>query len=222
MNRFLCKFYSVLALLCLIVKVSYGQDEFQKIEARITQYLKEGFNTANFEQDVKANAASLKTNGSWPVIDYLSTASTGWPPLLHLHRLKQFSLALASQNQTSIDQKLANQTINGLRYWLSVDPQSTNWFQGEIASPTNIGEILLLLKNTNVLSASLQDSLLTQMSQGNVVKAVGANKLDIAIHIIYRACVTRDKALMDSAVNQAFLPITLTNKQGLQSDYSYL
>lgn len=222
MNKFFYKFYVALVLFCFLSTLGFSQDEFQIIESRITQYLKEEVNGAKLEQDIKMNAASLKANGSWSTIDYSSTASTGWAPLSHLHRIKQFALALASQDQKSIDQKLANQTITAVRYWLKADPQSTNWFQGEIASPTNIGEILMLLKNTNILPKSLQDSLLTQMSQGNVVKAVGANKLDIAIHMIYRACVTRDKALMDSAVHQAFLPITLTNKQGLQSDYSYL
>ncbi len=199
--------------------MGYSQDEFQTIETRITQYLKEEINTAKLDQDVKTNSTSLKANGSWSTIDYSSTAGTGWAPLIHLNRIKQFAVAL---NENIENVQLADQTVNALRYWLKVDPTSTNWFQGEIASPTNIGEILMLLKNTNILPKTLQDSLLTQMSQGNVVKAVGANKLDIAIHMIYRACVTRDKALMDSAVHQAFLPITLANKQGLQSDYSYL
>jgi chondroitin AC lyase len=39
--------------------------------------------------------------------------------------------------------------------------------------------------------------------------------------MLYRACVSKDKNLMDSAVHQAFIPITLNNKEGLQPDYSY-
>jgi len=118
-------------------------------------------------------------------------------------------------------QKLAAQTINALRYWLQQQPRSSNWFQNDIASPTALGEIMLLLKKRNTLPPTLQDSLLNLMDQGDVVRAIGANKTDIATHMMYRACITRDKELMDSAVKQVFMPISLGNKEGLQYDYSY-
>ncbi|MFC3560348.1 polysaccharide lyase family 8 super-sandwich domain-containing protein [Pedobacter jamesrossensis] len=223
MSCFLHKFCVLLLVLTLGAKFSYSQDEFALIESRINDYLKAEVEPEKLNQDVKKYISDITGEGYWPAINYSSVAETSWEPLLHLKRVKQFSLTLALKGQgIEKNSKLESLTVKALRYWLAKNPKSNNWFQNDIASPTTIGEILLLLKNTRILPTSLQDSLLKSMEQGNVVKAIGANKLDIATHIIYRASLTKDKALMDSAVHQAFLPITLDNREGLQKDYSYL
>jgi chondroitin AC lyase len=222
MKKFVCRFYGVLGVFCLLISTAYGQDEFQTIESRIARYLKEDIDINQLNQEVKKDASSLQDNGSWPAIDYASKAETSWAPLTHLNRVKQFALLLSLNEETGVIQKkLTAQTISALRYWLKQNPRSNNWFQNDIASPTALGEIMLLLKNKKMLSATLQDSLLNLMDQGDVVRAIGANKSDIAIHMLYRACITRNKDLMDSAVKQVFMPISLGNKEGLQYDYSY-
>lgn len=221
-KKLLYKFYFTLVLVFLIANTAFSQDEFQRIEDHITAYLKADINFPNLSNEVLENLSSIQNNGSWVDIDYKSTAETNWIPLVHLKRLKQFALYISLNNESNVESKnLSAKTITGLRYWLQVNPSSKNWFQNEIASPTAIGEILLLLKSKQTLTTSLQDSLLTSMKQGDVNKAIGANKLDIAIHIIYRACIIGDKDLMKFAANQAFMPITLINNEGLQSDYSY-
>jgi chondroitin AC lyase len=206
MNKFWFKFYLIFVLIILIVSTSNAKEEFSGIELKIRNYLK-----ADLDNSLKIQ--DLNPNGSWSDIDYQSRAETNWFPLVHLQRIKQLTL----QNKPV----LAGKIVSALRYWLEVNPRSKNWFQNDIASPTAIGEILILLNDRNIVPLILQDSLINGMKQGNVVKAVGANKLDIAIHMLYRACLTKDKILMDSAVNQAFLPITLNNREGLQPDFSY-
>lgn len=213
--------YSILAMVCFTVGKAHGQDEFQGIESRITRYIKADVDINQVNQDLKTIVLAIQNDGAWLDIDYSSKAETNWAPLRHLHRIKQFALALSAIDGAA-DKKLATQTISALRYWLKVQPSSKNWFQNDIASPTAIGEILLLLKSSNTLPLTLQDSLLNAMKRGDVLRGVGANKVDIAVHMIYRACLKRDKILMDSAVHQVFLPITLENRQGLQYDYSYL
>ncbi|MNJ95491.1 Chondroitinase-AC precursor [compost metagenome] len=214
-------FYSVLAMSFFTVSKAHSQDEFQVIESKITRYIKSDVEGNQFNQDLKKNSLAIQNDGRWLGIDYSSRAETNWAPLIHLNRVKQFALALNDAGAAG-DKKLASQTISALRYWLQQRPGSVNWFQNDIASPTAIGEILMLLKSTNTLPSTLQDSLINSMKQGDVIRAAGANKLDIAIHMMYRACLTRNKMLMDSAVTQAFMPITLGNRQGLQYDYSYL
>ncbi|MEO5912137.1 MAG: polysaccharide lyase family 8 super-sandwich domain-containing protein [Pelobium sp.] len=221
-NNFFYKFSVVLSLFWFSLSTSYGQDEFPVIESRIVAYLKADVNIEQLKQDLKNNTSSLKDEGYWTAIDYSSTAETGWTPLTHLNRVKQFALMLSLNNTSIADhQKLTSQTVNALRYWIKQNPKSTNWFQNEIASPTVIGEILMLLDGSKTLPNTLKDSLLVRMNQGDVLKAVGANKLDIAVHMIYRSCVLKDSDLMDSAVNQAFLPISFGEREGLQSDFSY-
>jgi chondroitin AC lyase len=204
MNRLCHKLYVVGVLICLQLSTAHAQDEFDRIESKITAYLK---------TKVEApTQLSIKTDGSWADIDYTSRAETSWTPLLHLQRVKQWAL---QENPPSAP------ILAAMRYWLQANPQSNNWFQNDIASPTAIGEILMLLKRKKIVPVSLRDSLVDRMKQGNIEKAIGANKLDIAIHMMYRACVMRDKNLMDMAVRQAFMPISLAEKEGLQPDYSY-
>lgn len=223
MKGLLLKFYWIFVLPCFVVSVGYSQDEFQLVETRIVDYLKADVTINSFNKDVSANAQTINSNGAWADLDYSSTAETAWKPLLHLNRIKQFSLAIALNNFDAVKKEnLALHTVSGLRYWLAQNPKSKNWFQNDIASPTAIGEVLMLLQHKNILPITLQDSLLKSMDQGNVIRAVGANKLDIATHFIYRACVTKDKALMDFAVQQAFMPISIGKREGLQADYSYL
>ncbi len=205
MNKLCAKFCFVLLLGSLITSTVRGQDEFDRIESRVVTYLKT-------KADTSYNL-TLKPDGSWADIDYLSTVETSWPPLLHLHRIRQFALQ---------DTVPTIKVLKALRYWLQVNPKSNNWFQNDIAVPTTIGEILLLLKNNKIVPIALRDSLVNQMQQVEIAHAIGANKLDIAIHMIYRACIVRDKAVMDFAVQQAFMPISLDNKEGLQPDFSYL
>lgn len=223
MKGLLLKFYWIFALLCFVASVGYSQDEFQLIETRIVDYLKADVTINSLNKEIVANAQTINSNGAWTDLDYTSTAETAWKPLLHLTRIKQFSLAIALNNFDAVKREnLALHTLSGLRYWLAQNPKSKNWFQNDIASPTAIGEVLILLQHQNILPITLQDSLLKSMDQGNIIRAVGANKLDIATHFMYRACVIKDKALMDFAVQQAFMSISIGKREGLQADYSYL
>lgn len=221
-NQKFFKFFSMLGVFCCVLNTSFAQDEFQVIESRINDYLKADVKIDQLKADFKINSSSLNEEGFWATIDYSSTAETGWTPLIHLQRVKQFAIILNSENFAFADkEKLTSQIIAALGYWLKQNPQSTNWFQNEIASPTAIGEILMLLNGKGIIPNALQDSLLKRMDQGDAVRAFGANKLDIAIHMIYRACISKNKTLMDSAVQQAFLPISLGGREGLQPDFSY-
>ena len=215
--RYICCF--LLMLLCCGGKVAYSQDHFDRIAANIIQYLKADADTAKVQKAVSSFQSTMLPNGSWADIAYASKAETNWVPLMHLTRLKQFALLLAMQHGGQ--QQLEKQTLIGLRYWLQANSKSNNWFQNDIAAPTALGEILILLQVRKLPSVGLRDSLLAGMKQINLIKAVGANKLDIAVHFIYRACITRDNGLMDTAVNQAFMPVSLSYKEGLQPDYSY-
>lgn len=224
MNNKIIKIYCLLGIVFFSFFNAYSQDEFQVIESRIIKHLKADVNVNDLNHTILSQLSTQQTNGSWSDIDYASQAETSWQPLSHLKRIKSFALGFTtSGNQYYANQALLNHIINGLNYWSVHKPRSTNWFQNEIASPTTIGEILVLLNYGKVnLPKNLQDSLLLIMNQGDVIRAIGANKLDIATHMMYRACITNDQDLMSNAVEEAFKPIVLTNREGLQLDYSYL
>jgi chondroitin AC lyase len=199
----------------------YAQNDFSVVRKNIVENLQERMTDAAILKQVKKNAPTESTDGSWSDIDYKENSITLWKPATHLERLQLFAVAVTKPGSIYFENKaLQSSIIAGLRYWYQQDPKSKNWWHNEIATPQGLGEIMLL--SQNFLPTSLQDSLVDRMKRGNPYEKTGANKLDEAIHYLYRACITQNALLMDSAVQQAFQPISFTTEEGLQYDYSYM
>ena len=167
---------------------------------------------------------SIQPNGSWKDIDYSKKDITIWQPIDHLSRLKDLAIAFTNNNSSYYNSiSLYQSILLGLRFWYQQDPQSKNWWHNEIDAPQHLGELLIILRhNATHLPVTLEDSLIERMKRGDMYKQTGANKLDVATHNIYRAALKADTSLMSSAVEQAFQPISFTNQEGLQYDYSFM
>jgi len=211
-------------LLIIVANSTFAQTDFTVITSRIKTQEIEGKNEKTVFKNIISFLPAIQNDGRWSDIDYSNTDITKWKPGTHLERIKNLALVFINEdgvyfNNTSV----RNAILNGLRFWYAKDPKSKNWWHNEIATPKILGEIMILLQQSNgQLPLGLQDSLVHRMMQGNVFKQTGANKLDIAIHMIYRACLTKDKTLMDTAVQQAFQPIVFTTAEGLRYDNSYM
>ena len=198
-----------------------AQNDFSIIRKNIVENLQSGISVVAISKQVVSLLPKQLPDGSWKDIDYKDASITQWKPSTHLDRLQSFAIAASKADNFYFGNKgLESSVITGLRYWYGHDPQSKNWWHNEIATPQALGEIMLL--SQNFLPKSLQDSLVHRMTRGNPYEKTGANKLDEAIHYIYRACITQRASLMDSAVQQAFQPIEFTTEEGVQYDYSYL
>lgn len=162
---------------------------------------------------------TLQSDGTWPDINYKDSAVALWSPAAHLSRTEDLALIYGKQQ----NERLYTGIVKSLRAWNRINPICRNWWYNEINCPQLLGQIMLLMQSSKPLPAGLQDSLLKKMQRGNMYKQTGANKLDVALHNMYRALLTRDIALMDSSVAQCFQPVVLTTaSEGLQYDYSYL
>ena len=199
----------------------YAQNDFSVVRKNIIENLQEGVSDAAVLKQVVSYLPQQLADGSWKDIDYKDVSITQWKPSAHLERLQSFAIAASKTGNIYLGNTgLESDIVKGLRYWYSQDPQSKNWWHNEIATPQALGEIMLL--SQNFLPKGLQDSLVHRMTRGNPYEKTGANKLDEAIHYLYRACITQNALLMDSAVQQAFQPISFTTEEGLQYDYSYM
>ncbi|MBO9586239.1 MAG: polysaccharide lyase 8 family protein [Flavobacterium sp.] len=213
-KKFFCSILFIILLQFQVV--SAQQDEFDIVRKNISNHLIQI--TKVTSDDLLKLQQSQKSDGSWSDIDYGSSAITLWQPITHLQRIKNYSIAINKEP----NDKLNEQIIAGLQYWLKTAPKSKNWWYNDIATPLAIGEILVLLDEANlVYPKECKDALLESMKRGDPYKEKGANKLDIAMHYLYRACASKDEKLMDLAVNQLFAPIEFSTLEGLQNDYSY-
>ena len=168
---------------------------------------------------------SINSDGSWSDLTY-----TGDVPTNHLDRLKTMALAYTnSQSSLYGNVELYTAIVNGIQWWYDKNPDHSNWFYDQIAYPQRMGETLVLMRNgTKKLPVKLELNTLARMkSQGGAPdqsgsQGTGANKMNIAMHWIYRGCLTEDQAVLDKAVQQVFYPLGFTTGEGLQHDYSYL
>jgi chondroitin AC lyase len=197
-------------------QITIAQNDFDVVRKNIVNYLKEQTNFSN--QDIQHLKQTQQTDGSWKDIPYGDSARTLWSPILHLQRIKSYCIAINQQSDVKLDKEI----VSGLQYWLKKSPKSKNWWYNDIATPQVIGEILMLVDEAQLAyPKGCKDSLVESMKRGDPFKQTGANKLDIAMHYLYRACATKDETLMDASVNQLFAPISFSTEEGLQHDYSY-
>jgi len=207
----------VLAIVGLLqVQVAKAQDEFDIVRKNIVNNLKAQTKTTT--QAIAALQESQQADGSWADIQYTDDRITLWTPIRHLHQIKEYCIAINKGYNRKLDERI----VAGLNYWLKAAPKSKNWWYNDIATPQALGEILMLIDEAKVsYPKTTKDALLESMKRGDPYKQTGANKLDIAMHYLYRACASKDAVLMDAAVNQLFASIAFSNQEGLQTDYSY-
>ncbi|MFL9484964.1 polysaccharide lyase 8 family protein [Chitinophagaceae bacterium LWZ2-11] len=220
---FLAKYFFVACL--LLSNTGFGQSSFDVIIKNINDDLHNpDRSVAGLDKAAGKDFQTLQSDGSWPDLNYGNTEISLWAPATHLSRLQGLAVAYTTvgssyKNAPSVYTAI----IKALRYWYQKDPQSKNWWHNQINAPQQLGEILIVMRlGKQLVPSTLEDSLAQRMKRGDPYKQTGANKLDVAIHYLYRAALTKNAGLMDIAVNQAFQPISFTDEEGLQYDYSYL
>lgn len=213
----------LLSFCCTLYFTAGAQTDYTLVMDRVrAELLSTAGSITTLDNNVNSTLATLQTDGSWPDVNY-AYSSTTYTADVHINRVKTFVLAYTHTSSTHYHSAtLFDAITRSLQYWDTSDPQSWNWYHNQISNPQRLGEILIMLYIAPLsLPATLQSNLLAQMNRGWPPSQTGANKLDIAIHFMYRACLTADATLMNTAVTEAFLPIVLTTGEGIRHDLSY-
>ncbi len=218
------KYLLILFTLTAVTPCLAQQPDFDTVTNRVVKTLLGKINTGKLEVSVKKNMADLHPDGTWADINYTDNAVAIWSPAGHLSRVQELAMVYAGTGSSySGNRMLYAAIVKAMQAWNRVDPKCKNWWYNEISCPQSLGQIMLLMQSAKQLPAPLQDSLLIKMNRGDMYKQTGANKLDVALHNMYRALITRNTTLMDSAISQCFQPVELTTAaEGLMYDYSYL
>lgn len=217
----------VLIILCIPVLAGNPpeDDVYGLISTRIRSEAQEGIKLPVIEKAVTEGMKVYNQDGSFSDVDYASEKRTGWPPLKHIDRLYDFVFAYTmSGNKYYKDQHVYEIIEKGLSYWYDCNPQCNNWWYNQIAEPQRIGILLLQMQTgEKQLPADLLHKTIERMRTdgGNPMKQTGPNKTDIALHWLYRACLTKDADLLRQTMEQAFEPLYYTTREGIQYDNSY-
>ena len=201
---------------------NFSYVDMNEVVNNIKVILWQDVNSSKVLDQAKKWKKSIRENGSWIDLDYQDKSRTPWSPQQHLNRILEMSFAYTSERMDTFkDIGLGSAIISALNYWISVSPICTNWWFNDISVPQTIGKILILLDETECLNMELRDQLILCMKKGNLKKHEGANKMDIALHYLFRAALTGDDKLMKETVKEAFGVLSKGKREGIQIDDSY-
>ncbi len=199
-------------------------DDLGRIRNRVREWLLGQItDAAQHDKEVKELVGRMRREGYWDDIDYACYCRTNWEPMHHLGRMKSMAQAyLSPQSDYYQHDSLFEAVRSGMAYWNRKDPKSHNWWQTQIGGSQLLGEILILMDaGKQVLPEALTAGLTRKMERSDPRKWTGANKLDIAIHHMHRGCLLRNDSIVKASVEQIFYPVQITDKEGIQEDFSY-
>jgi chondroitin AC lyase len=170
--------------------------------------------------------SSLAADGTWPDIDYTSTAATNWPPATHLTRLRTLARAHAKpQTPLTGDAALLADIHRAFDAWILRDPTSTNWYHNQISAPQLLGESMLLVEatlNASRMSAGLDRILRAYVPRSNNTGTnTGANRIDRAYASLMRGLLAGDLALVTESFLAIGDTILVTTAEGVQPDQAF-
>lgn len=182
-------------------------------------------NTTIKNPSIDKNLALFQENGSFSDIDYDDTQMTNWTPIKHIERLSDFVYAYTNEkNKYYQNEDLYQKIVKGLEYWYDVDSESDNWWHNQISEPQKLGVLLIQMRiGKKQIPQELETKILKRIQKtgGDPAKWTGANRTDIALHWIYRSCLTQNEADLKTAIDNVFNPVVYTTEEGFQHDNSY-
>ncbi len=193
------------------------EDVYDVILTRITTDLQGQGNDGRLSTSVSRDLKNMVPRGYWLDVHYDN------PEFEHLARVKAFAGAYSRKGGLLYgDEALYTAITVALQYWLDKDPRNHNWWFNEISYPQQIGQILILMRSAPRPLPRDMEALLIQRMTRKLKPGDFANTSDEALHYLYRACLTKNKATLDSAVTFLFEPVRVqANGEGLQADNSY-
>ena len=214
---FMKKIVSVL-LAAFVAGNAQTQQVYDTIMARLVADLHQEYAPKTLLRNTLQYASSMEGDGSWKDIDYTN------PDFDHLQRATAFALSF-SEPATPLYKKeyIYEKIVTSMRFWVAQNPKHRNWWFNDIFYPQQTGRLLLVMRaSPKQLPAGLEDTLINRMVR-RLKPNDGANTSDEALHFLYRACLTKNKATMDSAAYYLYEPVRVAANggEGLQPDNSY-
>jgi len=162
---------------------------------------------------------SLQRDGSWLDVEYQNRARINWLPGQHLQRIEAMALAYAQAgHKLQGDKTLLEAIYLALDYWLANSYTSLNWWHNVIQTPRSLGTIAVLIDDK--LVGDRRKATLEAMEKCPIGGS-GANLMDQAQIVLARACLADDKALLEQAVKAIACEIRISQREGIQEDWSY-
>jgi len=185
--------------------------ENQGFSPRTGRYIVSDFNKA------AAYLSSMESDGSWSDVDYMDR-DNNWSPLVHLDKMLVMTINYTnSTSELYQDKDLLQGLVRSLGYWYTVNPVCDNWYKNRIAKQFYFNVIGLLLQGE--IDKSLHSKIVKNLTENPTMN--GANRTQLAISTFYRGVLENDPDMVQLGVTGVTDQILVTEKQGVQPDYSF-
>lgn len=159
----------------------------------------------------------LQGDGSWKDIDYMHR-DNNWNPLIALDRILTMAWEYSKPTRPLYENiELLNGIEKALWYWYEVNPTCRNWFKNDIAKQMYQCVIAILLQD------SIAEDLLQKMINDQTASPsmTGANRTLLSISVFYRGVLEKDPERISSGVQGVIDQLKISQKEGIQSDFSF-
>ena len=159
-------------------------------------------------------------DGRWPHLDYDLNDGYAWGPQPHV-RVITVELAKAYAQPGSPlhnDSRVADAVARSLAFWLEKDFRSRNWWQNDIGVPRDLARVLLLMGGE--LPPEILQRALGRVEQTPIGRT-GQNRVWQAGVVLRYAALTDDEELLKKARDAVLAEIKITEKEGIQRDFSF-
>ncbi len=169
----------------------------------------------------------MRDDGSWPDINYTSSARSSWPAYDQLTRLLALTVyARRPETAPAESVKALDAIRRGLEFWGKNDFICPNWWYNVIGTPKILGTIALLLdKDLQPLERDYITDVV--MPRSKIGAMTGQNRVWIAGNNVMKAAIVGDAALMRRAAGIIADEITIARielgvpDEGIQPDWSF-
>ena len=220
-------FFLLLIMQLSMPKLLLAQTDFDRIIQNVIAEQKIGLrsNSTSINSGTTTVMNNLAANGSWTDITYNNDAAYN-PPL---PRLRQMALAYTFNGATHYNSPtLYAKIVSALQYWNNANYDAANWYSDEIGYPHLLGQMLILMRGssgtTQLPAADEADAINYLSTRLDPSSNTGANRVDEALHWIYRGALTQNSVAVNNALANIKSTMVQVNKgeEGINPDNAFL
>jgi len=171
------------------------------------------------EETVHTLVGALKSDGSWPDIDYRDRGRAGWKTVQHLSNVTTLARAFRFPGSNlQGNESLRGSVLRSLDYWLSRDFKNLNWWWNQIGVPQALLPTLLLIEKE--LSAEQRSRALAILRRAGI-GMTGQNLVWVAEITAGLGILENDPKLIATAYQRIADEIRISTREGIQPDFSF-
>ena len=166
-------------------------------------------------------ARLLPGEEQWADIDYSDSNRGSWQPSLHLSRLCALARVWNTPGHPLYKSQRLKEICDSVAlWWARNDVHNPNWWWNEIGIPRKAGIYLLLMGDD--APQPVRESFMKILARSNVEpRFTGQNLVWIAGIVLMRAALSGDAALVWQMKDIIQSTVQVTDKEGLQDDWSF-